>query len=386
MADRQLTEQQLELLTAWLDGEASESEAASVEALLADPLARAYVDEMRRLRELVATGAAAAAPEGLAERVLERIREPEPVGKVHRLPRGSWRTPFYAVAAALLLAFGVMFGPSLFGPGAETATGDIARESLAPFYETREQPESQADWGATEESVKDEVADELAETLRAREAHDDARREIRLDATGAESARDSDEPADKPDSGSPQENDAAPGLAGRVGAGGSPEPMRRARGGAPAPSADTTAEGGTAARRAGAPQSEAESEPAPEQAGPAEDGAEAAAHTVTVTTSRAAAAQAELLWVANLYGRATLVMAEGENAGRIEVELSEANLQPLATALSRSVETQKLGQISLSGALPPLQAAADTDISGLPRPNAPTPNQPQTKVTIHFQS
>ena len=99
--------EQLEQLSAYLDGELTDAERAAVERLLAaDPAARALLDELRRTAELVAGLPRAAAPPDFTENAVARLERaallgetPPPVGTARRAgwPRGL------ALAASLAL-------------------------------------------------------------------------------------------------------------------------------------------------------------------------------------------------------------------------------------------------------------------------------------------
>jgi hypothetical protein len=411
MADTNLTEQQLELLSAWLDGETTEAEAAAATALLEQSeAARAYLAEMRRVRELVAQGAAVDAPAGLAERVLASVRQPAPAGKVYAM---SWRSSALAAAAALLLALGVMFGPMLFEGGVDTGSGEIAQESLAPLLDATPEILPAQDDAADTMDADVWGGDESGSTRDMRAAPPSANEALRqsTEAERHERHRRYDgqaEPERDAESGSPP---PPLGLGGAAGGGAQPSeeagtPARRARGGAPEPppEADPASEGADAPRagrmqpRAAAPQRRAAAtgerqtdEQADEQADekPLADTAEEAraqplAYTVTLRTTRPAAAQAELLWVANLYGRAELIVPEGET-GRIEVEVAESELGKLATALERSTRTHGLGRLELPEGLSTDPDADTTGPTGLPQPAEAAQDTPKAKVTIHFK-
>lgn len=139
-----LTEQQLELLSAHLDGETTAAEEAVVQELLKQPQAKQYLSELEQTRLIVSRHALVKAPAGLDQRVLAAIKP----AKVHQLPTATWRTPLYAIAAALVVALGIMFGPSLFSPDAPTSS-EIAREVIE-----RPAPRKPAGSGSETEAVE----------------------------------------------------------------------------------------------------------------------------------------------------------------------------------------------------------------------------------------
>ncbi|MBX3460669.1 MAG: hypothetical protein KF696_12020 [Planctomycetes bacterium] len=120
-----LNEQQLELLSAHLDGELTAAEQVVVNELLKQPEARQYLAELEQTRLIVSRHAMVKAPAGLDQRVLAAIKP----AQIHQLPTATWRTPLYAIAAALLVALGIMFGPSLFSPE-PTTSSDVARDVI----------------------------------------------------------------------------------------------------------------------------------------------------------------------------------------------------------------------------------------------------------------
>ncbi|MCC7509127.1 MAG: zf-HC2 domain-containing protein [Planctomycetes bacterium] len=128
-----MNEQHRELLSAWLDGELTAAEQAAIKDLLQRDDAKAYIAELEQTRMLVTRHAMVKAPADLATRVLARIGEGSGgagrVAAIHQLPTANWRTPLYAIAAALLVALGIMFGPALVSPKPE-APRDVAREVI----------------------------------------------------------------------------------------------------------------------------------------------------------------------------------------------------------------------------------------------------------------
>lgn len=136
--EHELTQAERELLSAHVDGELTAAESRQAEALLARPEAAAYAASMQALRGLVQKHAGLRAPVGLAGRVqaaldsdFDGISRPtnkrQEGGTVHTLPTATWRMPFVAAAAALVISLGIMFGPSLFETSGERPTS-IARE------------------------------------------------------------------------------------------------------------------------------------------------------------------------------------------------------------------------------------------------------------------
>ncbi|MCC7509128.1 MAG: hypothetical protein IT464_07110 [Planctomycetes bacterium] len=106
-------EQQL-ILHAWVDGECSSAEASIAAELLESPQtsleARAYLRDVRRLRQIVAGCCEVRAPHGLHTRILAAVNV-DHRGRVYRPRFGAMLT---AAAAALLIGVGVAFGSGTF--------------------------------------------------------------------------------------------------------------------------------------------------------------------------------------------------------------------------------------------------------------------------------
>ncbi len=123
-------EQQL-ILHAWVDGECSSAEASLATELLESPQtapqARAYLRDVRRLRQIVAGCCAQSAPHGLHTRILASINA-EPRGRVYRPRFGALLA---AAAAALLIGVGVAFSAGVFTSEAP-AGSQLAAELAQP--------------------------------------------------------------------------------------------------------------------------------------------------------------------------------------------------------------------------------------------------------------
>lgn len=131
-----LTEEQLELLSAYADGEVTQAERQAAELLLQRADAREYLDSLQATITLVKTHAPVRAPVGLSGRVLNALEDefkPKAIGPGSEpftgAPVISWRTPLYAVAAAVIVSLAIMFGPSLVGPR-EGTPSEVARTVL----------------------------------------------------------------------------------------------------------------------------------------------------------------------------------------------------------------------------------------------------------------
>lgn len=126
-----LTEEQRELLSAYLDGEVTDAERQTAETLLKRDDAKQYLESLRATAELVMKHASVKAPIGLSGRVMTELQKDikPKAGKVHTLPAISWQTPLWAAAAVVVLSLAVMFGPSLLNTESKPDS-DVARSVL----------------------------------------------------------------------------------------------------------------------------------------------------------------------------------------------------------------------------------------------------------------
>lgn len=122
-----LTQEQQLLLHAWADGECSSAEQALATGLLEDPqtseLAREYLRDVRRLRQLVADCGKTRAPAGLQGRVLAAVKA-EGRGRVYRPRFGA--AFIAAAAAAVLLTAGIALGTGALTPSAAPESPTVA--------------------------------------------------------------------------------------------------------------------------------------------------------------------------------------------------------------------------------------------------------------------
>lgn len=155
-----LTEEQRELLSAYADGEVTAAERQAAEQLLQRADAREYFDSLQATITLVKTHAPLRAPVGLSGRVLNALEDefkPKAIGPGSEpftgTPVISWRTPLYAIAAAVIVSLGIMFGPSLVGPR-EGTPSEVARTVLddLPAPKTDARPAEYGDHGFADEA------------------------------------------------------------------------------------------------------------------------------------------------------------------------------------------------------------------------------------------
>lgn len=495
-----LNEQHRELLSAWLDGELTAAEQSAIKDLLQRDDAKAYIAELEQTRMLVTHHAMVKAPADLASRVLARIGEGSGgagrVAAIHQLPTANWRTPLYAIAAALLVALGIMFGPALISPKPE-APRDVAREvienSKGGGDMTAEKPsgtKSDAEggdaeelyrratddlklkregsngdtWGENSDEVNDDPADlpKMARSAKPRTgapanavppsapADDEPRKNAKTGkADGAGKAGEKD-PAEDPAEDlaererAEEQNDGASSEAGEAepkardsgkklegaaeadaneGKDASKDPQtdakEEAKHGDPAKSETGTREdrgnagrtadkggddtgggsGGSSGKAAGGGASRGQSQPERAAERPAEEQgetppapqpaeADAEAHVVVLHADEALAAQNDVLWIASLYGAATL---NDEDAGTesVSVDLPEDQLEALLKAIRRLAGDQDYTTVAGPGADANEPAADAGKISGyLPGKKAEADAQAQqrtVRVVVKFK-
>ena len=161
---KQLSRRDIERLSAYLDGELSEAEAAKLEARLqAEPLLRGGLEEMRQTSQLVAALPQARVPRNF-------ILSPEMAGQVER----GWRYPVMQLATALAaFAFLVVVGFDAiasqgfsFGAGAPNmaAEAPVAEEAAPPEALMEMQGDAESDQPAAEPRAEVQEATETSQT------------------------------------------------------------------------------------------------------------------------------------------------------------------------------------------------------------------------------
>ncbi|MEZ5991404.1 MAG: hypothetical protein R3E76_03530 [Planctomycetota bacterium] len=159
-----LTEEQRELLSAYLDGEVTDAERQTAETLLKREDAQQYLESLQATADLVMKHASIKAPVGLSGRVMTELQKDlkPKAGKVHTLPTVSWQTPLWAAAAVVVLSLAVMFGPSLLSVQS-TPDSDVARSVLDNLPQGSSDPILHVDppvSGKPEGTLKDGTNDE----------------------------------------------------------------------------------------------------------------------------------------------------------------------------------------------------------------------------------
>ena len=135
-----LSTEQQELLSAYLDNEVSETERVEADRLLEQPEAKAFVAALESTRSLLRDFGVVPAPADFRAGVLSALEgdfadtsrpsSDAELAPVHQLPTTSWATPVIAIAASLVVALGLVFGPGLVEEAPQPPTGSvIAREA-----------------------------------------------------------------------------------------------------------------------------------------------------------------------------------------------------------------------------------------------------------------
>jgi len=153
-----LSPEQQELLGAYMDDELSAPERALAKALLEREEARRYLNEISRVKAALAKHLPAPAPSDFRAGVLAALegdfdsisrptgqRQPA-AGQV--LTGFNWKTPFMAVAAAVIVAVGLLFGGVLFDPaphqGPDSRFSPVALEATGDSPTSRKKEFSDA--------------------------------------------------------------------------------------------------------------------------------------------------------------------------------------------------------------------------------------------------
>jgi negative regulator of sigma E activity len=342
MTQEALNEKQHELLSAWIDGELTGHERAEAESLLKREDAQAWVRAVQEARSLVARHATVSAPAGIKQAVAAATARK---AAVHQLPTMGWRTPAFAVAASLIVALAIMFGPQLVQPSTIT-TPEVARDLLEPalphenatMLETDSEPKK--GYGA-----RDQFA-ELAEELRRDESGADTRADSEVGLGGAAGG------------GTPAERPAARAAA--------PE----AADGAPAP------EGGRLAGPAGMTQRRARGMAPPEAD---------AVRALEFHALNPLAAQTDALWVGNLHGKATLIAENGTESVRVEVPAG--GMEDLQRALRQLARDQGYERLSENRAARALDAEPGDPRAAayLPAPRKQTDDETTATLIVRIR-
>lgn len=373
----QLSNEQRELLSAYLDGEVNASEKALALGLLEREEARAYIAGLERLRALAQTHAGARAPRDLVSLVrqsldgdFDSISRPtsnqgdydsisRPTSnqlQLNAMPQASWRMPLMAMAAAVVMAVGIFAVNSLMIPGdarpeLSTAGREFRKDpEAAPRAGAEPQPELQdrapsppaADMARVAKKPEHSDANEKYERKNSTRSPSDAQ-----DAPGEDLKKGYADEERKKDAGTkdddknsvPEKSDgwseggATGGVAGGGAGGGERKDLE-----------------GKEPRRSGkrsqsdAGPAESPKAPAPENrpsdSGPAKEAAKAKepVHEVTIDVTGARTADAptlttDMLEVASAYGQATA--DSSETGATIEVEVAEDQLDEMLAALNK---------------------------------------------------
>lgn len=368
-----------ELLSALLDNALAGDERATADALLARPEARQYLEQLRALRALVATHGAARAPAGLKAGVIERL--PETMAKVVALPAATWRTPLIALAAAVVVAIGLAFGPALFKP--ESTGGGVARDvapaNLAPATTDRDRAVGDTPLpSALGGPERDRAADESPKKTNANEmrreessgapgtgggagASDATRRSAEI-PPGAPLGKNRAEDADKAKALDTEDRQANPPRDDRAkgGRGNDGSTADKAGGDAGEKAPSPSNPGPAEMRKDSKVKEEGANKETKDAADDLKETAEAKADdparenavVLALQPDSGLAAQNDVLRVGALYGSAKLSAArEDGSLEDIEIEVDAAKLPELLAALKRLATQQDYGKLSVPPAL-----------------------------------
>jgi len=153
-----------EQLSAYIDGELSETEARNVSsAIEADPLLAQELQKLRSVRQLYRTSDVQHAPRGFTDRVLNAVEREELMKEV--VTRQAMTTPFWkkslAVAAVTLLAAGIgiilVTGPDWFARDGQ-ASKDTDTDVSNPADPGRQDPASEVAQNPPVSSIDDALA------------------------------------------------------------------------------------------------------------------------------------------------------------------------------------------------------------------------------------
>jgi hypothetical protein len=325
-----LTAEQQELISASIDGELNAAEQAIVRELLQREEAQAYLKQLQAARALVARHGTTQAPATLAAAVKAGISARK--ATVHQLPATNWRTAMYAVAAAVIVALGIMFGPMLVSPQPDAPRG-IAREVLdhAPPAPPTTDRYRRAEAKQATPDTEDVAGRATLDSDNAEKRRDENKDMARL-AGGIRDAAKSAQPADNPPT-APAEGESAPASRGTA-----LKPERKH---------DSDGDAGAAESETGekesvnpAPPAGAKKKEEPEQAAADEI---APLHVLEIQAPEALAAQNDVLWLGGMYGKAEL-QPDGERTEGISIEVPTSRAPALLKALALLAEEQRYGR------------------------------------------
>lgn len=344
-----LSNEQRELLSAYIDGEVSATDRALAEVLLKRPEATAYVAGMRKIAALAQNHGRARAPQGFAAMVsqalegdFDSISQPTSMAPLHAMPAPSWRMPLMAMAAAVVMAIGLLAYNALVVPSTMPRTEGVARQT-APA-DAREGLEDSTAAPAT-------AASERTRKSRGLEDYSKLKDDLAK------------EPSKSPDSSNDVPSGSSGGKENPQPAPAMKKPSQPGTGGGSGGESKNEDKGPT--RRNGKSEVGRVTDGKPPESRPAEDsnwehkkdaaqdekeaGETGAASEVTlvVAPSRKGATSSvltDVLQVGCMYGAASLVEDQGESEG-VAIEIPEDQLEEVMAALEKLTREQGLGEI-----------------------------------------
>lgn len=176
----ELSNEQRELLSAYLDGEVNASERALAKALLERAEAAAYFAGLKRVQDLAQQHGAARAPQNFAALVKQSLegdfdgisrptsnsgdydgisRPTSNQAPIHSLPQATWRMPLLAAAAAIVMALSIFAYNALVLPSASPTDVALHREISPAPASSDESPELAAKTRSLDDHNEDPVSD-----------------------------------------------------------------------------------------------------------------------------------------------------------------------------------------------------------------------------------
>lgn len=360
-----LSNEQRELLSAYLDGEVNASERAVAQALLERPEAARYLGELKRLQEVTRAHGAARAPADFSSLVrqsldgdfdsISRPTSHKPAAPLHVMPAANWRTPLMALAAAVIVAVGLFAYDLVSNPSrplapegfvarepavtSEAAGKPAALESLSRSAENPPAPQPAAP--AAKKPTSPDAPNGDPGTEDAKDIQD-ANEEFGKEVEGERSDKKKNESARRARGSAPESDnwdrtkegkDSGTGTGGGAGgssAGGKGEARESGRYEDAGPRDESPAKNGSPERGSTRALGDSQAE---------------VVEVVVEDVSRAGrnAVLTELLAIGNLYGA-----ADSTEEGSVEVELSEDQLEAMMAALQRLARDQELGSVSVA--------------------------------------
>lgn len=391
----ELTNEQRELLSAYLDGEVNASERALAQALLERAEAASYFDGLKRVRSLTQQHAQARAPQNFAALVRQSLegdfdgisrptsnqgdydsisRPTSNQLQLNAVPQASWRMPLLAMAAAVVMAVGIfavnsLLLPDTAAPALSTAGRDFHKDPEAapavedalenlPGPELRDQPNADPNSDAPstarpapnppskkpESSNSTDKYERKTAPERPQDAADEQNEELKKGYAEGEGKESSDAKTKDDDRNAGPENSEkwGEGRSGGVG-GGAGGGTRGGQGdGSPAEGSETVrrarakSEGSEAGKKQDGTRADGGASPGQQPAPKALE----VAHEVAIDfagSGDSPTVATDVLQVASNFGAAKA--STGEGGSSVEVEVDEDQVQELLAAINKLADS-----------------------------------------------